>query len=292
MEITNQSNPNECGVCVINSLVQHFYHKSDKLAILHSANITEEGLSIFNFEYLAQQYGIFVETFELTWAEFVNLKNNEYMVCPIKKQNGLHYVIVRKRKHLIEVYDSVDGNYSTYLKQFANNFVGIIMMVSKSNTKINIDKLPKVDILHSLDWKYLVFSLLMQVAIVMLGAISADYFNIMINHAIASKSITNGLTIMLIFCIFFLLEGLMHYVLSLYSAKHFKISFHYLSRQLLNALNYKRRAFFHKVDSNYFYLVDTAMQSITVFIVSEVTTLCSNCILLVVITGVIAVINP
>jgi ABC-type bacteriocin/lantibiotic exporter with double-glycine peptidase domain len=66
MEVTNQTNPNECGICVINSLVHHFYRKSNKLAILNDANMTNEGLSIFNFEYLAQQYGIFVETFQLS----------------------------------------------------------------------------------------------------------------------------------------------------------------------------------------------------------------------------------
>jgi ABC-type bacteriocin/lantibiotic exporter with double-glycine peptidase domain len=132
----------------------------------------------------------------------------------------------------------------------------------------------------------------MQIAIVLLGAISADYFNIMINHAIASKSIRNGLTIMMIFGVFFILEGLLHYVLSLYSAKHFKINFQYLSHQLLHSLKLKNKTFFHKVDSNYFYLVDTAIHSITVFITTEVTTLCSNCILIVVIMCTVAIISP
>jgi ABC-type bacteriocin/lantibiotic exporter with double-glycine peptidase domain len=132
----------------------------------------------------------------------------------------------------------------------------------------------------------------MQITIVGLGAICADYFNVMINHAIANKSIRNGLTIMLIFGLFYLLEGLLHYVLSLYCAKHFKINFQYLSHQLLNALKHKDKSFFHKVDSNYFYLIDTAMQSITVFMVLEITSLCSNCILIVVIVGVIGVISP
>ena len=132
----------------------------------------------------------------------------------------------------------------------------------------------------------------MQIIIVGLGAIGADYFNMMINHAITNKSIRNGLTIMLIFMIFFILEGLMHYLLSLYSAKHFKINFQFLSRQLVHALSHKSKNFFNKVDHNYFYLVDTAMQSITVFIVTEITSLCANCILVVIITGIIAVINP
>jgi ABC-type bacteriocin/lantibiotic exporter with double-glycine peptidase domain len=132
----------------------------------------------------------------------------------------------------------------------------------------------------------------MQIVIIAVGAITADYFNIMINHAIASKSIKNGLIIMLIFGLFFLLEALMHYTLTLYSAKHFKINFHFLSRQLINALNNKNCTFFHKVDSNYLYLIDTAMQSITIFIVMEVSALCSNCILVITITCIIAVINP
>jgi ABC-type bacteriocin/lantibiotic exporter with double-glycine peptidase domain len=68
------------------------------------------------------------------------------MVCPIKKGNGLHYVIVRKHKHQIEIYDSADGNYRTNLKDFAEKFVGIVMLISKSSTKINIDRLPKLDL--------------------------------------------------------------------------------------------------------------------------------------------------
>jgi ABC-type bacteriocin/lantibiotic exporter with double-glycine peptidase domain len=65
MEITNQTNFNECGVCVITSLVKHFYHKADKQSVLNDAKITDSGISIFDFEYLAQQHGIFVETYQL-----------------------------------------------------------------------------------------------------------------------------------------------------------------------------------------------------------------------------------
>jgi hypothetical protein len=73
------------------------------------------------------------------------------MVCPIKKAGGLHYVIIRKRKHMIEVYDSADGSYQTTLKAFAEKFAGILMMVSKSNVKINVNRLPKLDLLKNLD---------------------------------------------------------------------------------------------------------------------------------------------
>jgi ABC-type bacteriocin/lantibiotic exporter with double-glycine peptidase domain len=131
----------------------------------------------------------------------------------------------------------------------------------------------------------------MQTVVISLGAITADYFNIMINHAIANKSVSNGLTIAVIFAMFFILEELMHYVLSLYSAKHFKINFQYLSRQLMQTLQFKKKTFFKKVDSNYFYLIDTAMQSITVFLTTEIVSLCSNVLLVLVATVVIGVLN-
>jgi ABC-type bacteriocin/lantibiotic exporter with double-glycine peptidase domain len=146
MEVTKQTNPNECGVCVISSLVKHFYHQDNKQVILNDANISGDGLSIFNFEHLAQQYGIFVETFQLDWQEFISLKNNDYMVCPIKKNGGLHYVIVKKHKYELDIYDSTDGKYRVNIREFAKSFCGIIMMIGKMSRRINISSLPKLDL--------------------------------------------------------------------------------------------------------------------------------------------------
>jgi ABC-type bacteriocin/lantibiotic exporter with double-glycine peptidase domain len=65
VEIFKQNNQNECGICVLASLVQHFYHKECKTELMNDANISEDGLSIYDFELLAQRYGIFPETYEL-----------------------------------------------------------------------------------------------------------------------------------------------------------------------------------------------------------------------------------
>jgi ABC-type bacteriocin/lantibiotic exporter with double-glycine peptidase domain len=151
MRVTKQSNPNECGICAINSLVEHFYHKDIKLEIMHNACITPEGLSIFNFECLAQQYGIFIETFQLSWNEFIALRHKEYMVCPIRRSNGLHYVIIKKSKDKITVYDSIEGEHQMSFQEFAKSFSDIIMMVSKNSYTININRLNKVDLLHNLN---------------------------------------------------------------------------------------------------------------------------------------------
>jgi ABC-type bacteriocin/lantibiotic exporter with double-glycine peptidase domain len=65
MEITKQTNSNECGICAITSLVKHFYTYADKNQILNQANLTENGLSIFNFELLAQRFGLLVDTYQM-----------------------------------------------------------------------------------------------------------------------------------------------------------------------------------------------------------------------------------
>jgi ABC-type bacteriocin/lantibiotic exporter with double-glycine peptidase domain len=65
MDIVKQTNPNECGVCVICSFIKHFYHHFDKLNVLDHANLTSDGLSVFDLEVLGQKYGLFLETYQL-----------------------------------------------------------------------------------------------------------------------------------------------------------------------------------------------------------------------------------
>jgi ABC-type bacteriocin/lantibiotic exporter with double-glycine peptidase domain len=65
VEAYRQKSLNECGVCVLASLVEHFYNRKCKDEIMNEACINQDGLSLFDFEMLAQKYGIFAETYEL-----------------------------------------------------------------------------------------------------------------------------------------------------------------------------------------------------------------------------------
>jgi ABC-type bacteriocin/lantibiotic exporter with double-glycine peptidase domain len=66
MTITKQTNKNECGICVLTSLTKFFYkNKIDKIDILNKSNVNENGLSLFDFEVLAQKLGINTETYNL-----------------------------------------------------------------------------------------------------------------------------------------------------------------------------------------------------------------------------------
>jgi ABC-type bacteriocin/lantibiotic exporter with double-glycine peptidase domain len=65
VEAIKQTNPNECGICAITSLVKHFYGRADQNEILNQASLTEDGLSIFNFEVLADKFGLLVDTYQM-----------------------------------------------------------------------------------------------------------------------------------------------------------------------------------------------------------------------------------
>jgi ABC-type bacteriocin/lantibiotic exporter with double-glycine peptidase domain len=66
MNITRQSSPNECGVCVLTSLFETLHKKPiDKISVLNKANIQERGLSLYDFEHLANSLNMNTEVYEL-----------------------------------------------------------------------------------------------------------------------------------------------------------------------------------------------------------------------------------
>lgn len=203
----------------------------------------------------------------------------------------MHYVIIKKHKQFIEVYDSELGHYESSYQVFNENFAGIIILITKAQVRINVQQIGKMDLFKHLDIKYLLVNLLIQILIVGLGAITADFMNIMINHVIVNNSLKNGILIITIFGIFYLLNGLMHYLLNLYTSKYFKINFQYLSNELIVALNHKKKSFLNKVDANYFYIIDTAMHSIANFIVVEISSFCANVLLIIVAVAIISTIS-
>jgi ABC-type bacteriocin/lantibiotic exporter with double-glycine peptidase domain len=88
-----QTNFNECGVCAISSYVEHFYNKNKKTEILDEANITRNGLSLYDFEILASKFGLDCHSYELQCEELYSNKISKYFVALLKNESGLHYVI-------------------------------------------------------------------------------------------------------------------------------------------------------------------------------------------------------
>lgn len=237
MQVTKQQSQNECGVCVINSYVQHFYKHSDKTKILNSANINENGLSVFDFENLGAKFGLFIESYQCEWAEFCDLKNNTYYALLVNKGANMHYLIVYKTKKYLEVYDSLSGKYQTTYKEFEKDFAGIIFQITKSKTKIKYNK-KKID-LQSIDLKYLLINLLIHFLIIGLSTLFANLFNWILNISVYSKSIQNLIKLALIFCLITIMNVIFNYILKQYSLIRFKQNFRYLAFKFIYSIRNK-----------------------------------------------------
>lgn len=135
INITQQTNKYECGVCVLTSLYNYYYHSKQisKQQILDKASINENGLTIFDFEILANKFNLETDSYEINWTEFENLKVYYPFVCLIKsKFENNHYVIVVKNKKHIFVYDSCYFKPKKYsYANFRRVFCNVLIFIKK-----------------------------------------------------------------------------------------------------------------------------------------------------------------
>lgn len=295
MNITKQTTPNECGICVLTSLYRYFNGKKriDKISILNNANISEQGLSLYDFENLASKLGINTEIYELEWSEFINYKSNNFLVMPIQIESGMHYVIVKKFKKFITIYDSrYKEPFSLTYEEFHDHFAKLIITVEPFKQSFNFQITSKIDLFKNIKINYLLISIAIQMSIIALSTISANYLNMIINTSISNSSFKNGLIVTFVFFVISLLNGFTKYIFKLFTIRGFKQCFMYLSNNLINSLNLKKADFINKVDKNHFYLIDSAIQTISNFLTYEISTFCSNICLSIITFVIIVCINP
>lgn len=290
MKITKQTNPIECGVCVINSLTNHFYHKNDKASLLDRAIITDNGMSLSSFELLALEAGIYAESFDCDWSEFVGLKNKLY-VCLVKNDRFLHYVIIDKKKGGVVVYDSVAGQSFMPLEEFSKIYNGILITVSKTRS-YSIKKLFPPNIFGYIKTWFVMVSLLVHCCVLALGVLCANYVNIIFQESISNDSLTNGLFLSLLFLFIFIVNNLFVFLLSQITLQSIKKNNQYLINLLISSLLFKNNYFFNKVNRGCFYMMDQAILNISAFISNDINTFVSSLILLVAVNLYLLYINP
>jgi ABC-type bacteriocin/lantibiotic exporter with double-glycine peptidase domain len=149
----------------------------------------------------------------------------------------------------------------------------------------------KIDLFRNIKTTYLLISIFIQISIITLSTISANYLNLIINDAISNETFKNGLIITFVFLLITLLNGLAKYIFKLFCARGFKQCFMSLSNNFINSLNLKRNDFINKIDRNNFYLIDSAIQSISNFLTYEISTFCSNICLSITTLVIVACIN-
>ncbi|MCF0125066.1 MAG: hypothetical protein HUJ68_04805 [Clostridia bacterium] len=204
MLITKQTNSNECGMCVVNSLVQHFYKHSDKNKIVSEAVVSDKGLNIYEFETLCLNNGIQPMSYQLSFEEFKQLDTkNKFFVLLINRDNSNHYVIGIKVKNVVRVFDSAHGEYTLNYTQLEKVFMNIYIQVDK--LKYVQIKFEKKHNWSNLNVKYLMINILFELLIGGLSIAFGLFLDVVLNLCSASVDVTT----LIVICFSFLLVSVL-----------------------------------------------------------------------------------
>lgn len=194
--ITKQMQKNECGICVINSIFQHYYGYWIKNELINHYLYDGLGISVDNFEKIANEYGITTKSYFISFDELINDKYKDQLVTLIQTDQGLlHYVIIKIKKHFVKIYDSQSGIKKISYQEFSSVFKNIIICCKKKDY-ISHHKKQKID-WHEIKTQchYVIVSL----TIMCIEIISAFFISVIIENAMIADSWKNLITIITFF---------------------------------------------------------------------------------------------
>jgi ABC-type bacteriocin/lantibiotic exporter with double-glycine peptidase domain len=291
MEITYQNSENECGVCVINSFYKYFYKKNIKNKILDCANITKNGINLFDFETLCDKFGMFAECFYTTHKELEELNHSGYF-CLLINDFCPHYIICKKRRNTLEVLDSAKGKYVIKINELPKNSSLVFIKVNKNKNYINEKiNLRKKNIFKTLNFNYLIVSLMLKLFFVTTAIFGSKYISLILDDSISNNSINNLITLTIFFAIIFSLNILSKYLINLFTSKSLMQNFNFYASEFINCIEKKDETFFNKINKNQIFLIDYSILSISKFFSFEITNLFTNIMCAIVCLCLIMIIN-
>ena len=291
MRITKQTNSNECGMCVVNSLVQHYYKHSDKNKLVSDAVVSDKGLSIYEFETLCLNNGLEPLSYQLSFDEFKKLDTGKkFFVLLINRDNSNHYVIARKIDKGIHIYDSAYGEYNLTYAQLEKIFMNIYIEVNK--LKLVQVKFDKTHNWSNLNVKYLMINIFFELLIGGLSILFGLFLDVVLNLCSASVDVKTLIIICFSFLLISILKSVFNHVFSWYVNKSVFGTYKVLKNKMISKLMNKKENLFYKVDQTYFYLLNDAMYNICSFNIIEYSNLISAIIVGLICLIIAAIYNP
>ncbi len=295
IQIVNQINEQECGVCALTSL-HNYYYKEEQLKkeqVLDKSQIDNTGMAIIDFEVLGNKLGLECESYEIQWAEFLNLRINNYFVLLLSTASATnHYVVAKKTKKSIEIFDSCSNEKKTLsFDKIKQMFTGIIILVNKKPGKLFGKTFGKASTLLLFDAKFVIFNLFLSLLILLTSIGCASFLNWIIDLAISKSSINNLLTISFTFLLVYFLNDLMSYISGLYTSNQSRNYLILFTNKILSCIGNKRNDFLFKVDQNWIYKIDECIYNLATFCVVEVNKFITNIIFSIICVCIIGSIN-
>ena len=249
MKITNQINTNDCGISVISSLFNHYYKKDlNKSELLNKTKITDKGISLNELEMIGSKCGLMLESYEANIQEIYKLKNKKIFVTIIKNNEYLHYVICQKMNNkTIKIFCSINGEYEITIDHLDKIWTNIFIDVSKTffNNQLSTNWKQKLSLL---DYKFLLFSNVINILLLIVSFFAATFFQNVMKHVIQNQTIANLSSLAIIYAIIFILEAFINFFnTNWYFSKNIFI-YTRLHKKTINKLLNKNAYFYTKVN--------------------------------------------
>ena len=290
INITQQTNKYECGVCVLTTLYNYYYSKQiSKQQILDKASIKENGLTIFDFEILANKFNLETDSYEINWQEFEDLKINYPFVCLIKsKFENNHYVIVVKSKKYILVYDSCYFKPKRYsYVNFRGVFCNVLILIKKQQKFVKKIKVFRKNIFFDWDYKFFFISFFLVCVSHMLLLLNSLFLKWIIDFAISKKSIQNLFIIAINFLLISVIQNLFDYTNNLYFRKHLRSCCLIITDKILKSLLNKQVNFNYKFDLKWLDKIDECIFTLANYFIIDLNKYISNILVLCLYTCII-----
>lgn len=293
MQVILQETEKECGVCIVTMLANELHDQYvTREDVVEKANLTSAGLSLYDLESLASEFGVELETYECTLEEFKDLNRSKYYVVLVKRMNGLHYVIVQKYQQHLMIFDSSVGRYKTNWKTFQNEFAGIVSTVSKKNIEINLTNTNnqlKFD--NFVNWQLLIAAFLLEILAISFGVGVAQLFKVLVNETIQYQTTFNLLVIVVTFVFMKIVEILANELIKWIQSRKFQAIYIKSWNKIATNLQYQKFDFLKLHPYGNLYELDHHLMTVINVYLSQIIKVLAGVMMLITVIGFLASIN-
>ncbi len=253
MKINYQTNDNDCGICVLKSIYEFSFKKEiSNEDICKNFCLDKKGISIYDFEILGRNINLNIESYKIEFKEFEKLKYKDFFITSINSEYGNHFVICKRNKNKIIIYDSAKGKYELLLNDFEKIYSGYFIVFSKS-TKHKDTQYNNSNIFDTNnEWLFILSLFLLNVLLISISLIGSSILKIIFSF-IEKNNYYEFIFLILYFFMIFLMEYLLIYFLEIFKTKKMDELTKRNAIYYINFLSKKRYIFFKLNSREYLY---------------------------------------
>ena len=219
MKINQQTEFNECGLLILQSLYKFFYHKKISLSFLHSlSDLKDNGISLKEMVNLGAMIGIKIVFYKMDKQEFNNYMIINPMISLIKTDSQQHFVIVYKKNNKYIYYSDPETGKNYKVKrdsQFSKKMIYIFGIVAKNNSIILKNKIKNTVVEFTKEYfSDLIIVFLINIILISLTIFASIFSKVLIDYIIPNKLIINLLIISAFFVMIHLFKNIVTFIQS------------------------------------------------------------------------------